>query len=87
MGSIEQPFVLEILKLDNVFTVMGYFPEASELLPNPNAVEEDTQLVRRCRGIYEHYRFHIKIPSLVETVSEHMNRSGRGDRLTEEHAI
>ena len=53
MGSIEQPFVLEILKLDNVFTVMGYFPEASELLPNPNAVEEDAQLVRRCRGIYE----------------------------------
>ena len=52
MGSIEQPFVLEILKLDSVFTVMGYFPNASELLPNPNSVEADTDLVRRCKGNY-----------------------------------
>ena len=35
MGSIETAFVLEILKLDSVFTVMGYFPDASELLPIP----------------------------------------------------
>ena len=53
MGSIESAFVLEILKLDSVFTVMGYFPDASELLPNPNSVEADTDLVRRWKGNYE----------------------------------
>ena len=53
MGSIETAFVLEILKLDSVFTVMGYFPDMSELLPNPNSVEADAGLVRRWKGNYE----------------------------------